>query len=296
MHRALIQQALDLAWSQWRALGVSASGVLAATRAIDLEAIIVFAPILAELDPRLHEEALDWCIQYGRHFASVSCLKQTLKRFDQEHHDRFSAFAAIVNEYGRAKWPTTYGSTKGRFVPSGKSSCHLDQPASVVLRARKIFGINARADLLVGLALQQRTDEVRWTRVNLLVDVGYTKRNISDALNDLASGGMLGTMKFGNVIRYALRPNMTAPLRAILEPLPNTPPHPWAHLLALLSSLLTTQRRTAGKSLTTQAVEATKTLERHRKAMEQSAIALPHLSNGDPWPAIESWLEPLLQP
>lgn len=162
------------------------------------------------------------------------------------------------------------------------------------LRGRKIFGINARADILVGLALYPPDPKPRWTHVNLLLDLGYTKRSLSEALNDLNAGGMLGTLRFGNTIRYALRKHEA--LRQILDPLPTTLGQPWAQLLALAASLLSVQRRTRDKSVTTQAVEVHKVLAIRRSALERSITVVPELPAGDPWPQIDAWMEPLLRP
>ncbi len=292
MAKPLVEQCLDLAWSQWVALGVSGSGVLVPQHAIDLEAAIAFAPYLERLDPRLYEEVLDWCVRFARDFTSVSALKQTLRIFDPEHRAAFERFAAIVNVHGGTKWPTE-ANPRG-FVPSGKSACRLDRAASVQLRARKIFGINARADILVGLALEPPSQEPQWTHVNYLLGLGYTKRNLRDALHDLHMGGMLGSLHFGNTIRYAL--TKPEPLRAILAPMPKTPGQPWAERLALAASLIEVERRTHEKSATTRAVEVQKTLERKRSILERVRIQLPNLSAGDPWPELEAWMEPMLRP
>ena len=283
---------LDLAWSQWASLGVSASGALVPEHAVDLEAAIVFAAALGDIDPRLHDEVLDWCIQYGRLFTSVSVMKHCLGLFDEDHRDRFEGFAAVVNKYGRTKWPTNSPPT--RFVPSGKSRLRLDRPAAVQLRARKIFGISARADILVGLVLMPVTPEQRWTHVNLLLELGYTKRNLSEALNDLLLGGTLGSMRFGNTIRYALRSR--EPLRQLLHPVPTTEGQPWMQRLAVAASLLMVQRRTQNKSMTTQAVELQKLFENRRSLLERSLIQPPVLSPTDPWPAVITWLASELRP
>jgi hypothetical protein len=271
---------------------VSASATLTPRHGVDLDAAIAFAPALADLDPRLHDETLDWCIQFARDFVSVSCIKHCLKFFDSEHRGRFDRFAAIVNTHGGTKWPTAVPPPP--FTPSGKSRCKLDRAAAIQLRGRKIFGINARADILVGLALYPLDPNPRWTHVNHLLDLGYTKRSLSDALNDLHAGGMLGTLKFGNTIRYALRKHEA--LRQILDPMPDTLGQPWAQRLALAASLLSVQRRTRDKSITTQAVEVRKVLEARRFALERSFTVLPDLSAGDPWPQIDAWMEPLLRP
>ena len=274
------------------ALGVSGSWVLVPEHAVDLEAAIAFAPALADIDPRLHDEVLDWCIQFGHHFVSVTCLKHCLRSFEATHVERFNRFAAIVNAHSGAKWPASIALS--RFEPSGKSKLKLDRPASVHLRARKIFGINARADIVVGLTLLGPTPDPRWTHINLLLDLGYSKRALNDAFNDLALGGLLGTLRFGNTIRYALK-NEDA-LRSLLAPIPARPGQPWAQRLAVAASLLDVERRTREKSATTHAVEVRKVIERHRKDLERSGTFVPDIRTGDPWPEINAWIATLLRP
>lgn len=295
MTRRLVDQCLAVSWSQWVALGVSGTGAISkATHAVDLEAAIAFAPTIEYLDPRLYSEVLDWCIHFANDFVSVASLRHALAAFDEEHRATFQLFAALVNEHGGAKWPSAPSPSHRSFRPSGKSRVRLDHAAAVQLRARKIFGINARADILVGLALLPSTKEPRWTHVSLLRDLGYSKRALSGALNDLAAGGLLGTLQFGNTVRYSLR--RREPLRELLAPLPETPGQAWSQRLALAAALVSLQKRLAGKSATTQAIELHKLFERKQIILERAQVGVPTISHTDPWHDIEAWLEPLLNP
>jgi hypothetical protein len=258
--------------------------------AVDLEPAIILAASLEDEDPRLHREALDWCIRFGNDFTSVSVLKHCLSLCDEDQRAKFERFAAVVNKHGATKWPTM--SQVIRFVPSGKSQLKLDRDASIQLRARKIFGISARADILAGLALLPASNES--THVNLLLDLGYSKRHLSSALNDLAMGGLLGVLKFGNTIRYTLRSRDA--LRHLLHPVPSTKGQPWMQRIVIASSLLTAERKTRNKSLTTQAVEVQKLFERHAGLLERSLVEPPKLTPGDPWPQVVEWIAPQLRP
>jgi hypothetical protein len=294
MRSALVELCLDLSWGQWAALGVSASGWIVPQSPVDLEAAIAFAPVLADIDPRLHAEALDWCIAFANDFVSVTSLRHALAAFDEEHRVEFDRFASIVNKQGATKWPVREPVHPDSFRPSGKSQCRTDHAACVQLRARKVFGINARADILVGLALLPDSPQIQWTHVSLLRNLGYSKRALSEALNDLAGGGMLGTLSFGNTIRYALR--KAEPLREILEPLPSLPGQPWSQRLAIAATMLRLQKQLASKSVTSQAIEIKKALERKRSVLEQGRMTAPAISAEAPWASIEAWLKPLLRP
>ena len=59
----LLEQLLDLAWSHWVALGV-AGAVPGAEAPVDLEALLLLTAELAPVDPRLRDEALDWCSRF----------------------------------------------------------------------------------------------------------------------------------------------------------------------------------------------------------------------------------------
>lgn len=292
MSKSIDECCLDVAWSQWVELGVSGSGVLVPQHAVDLEAAIAFAPLLFELDRRLHDEVLDWCIHYAGQFTSVSCLKHVLKQFDPEHQQRFERFASIVNRYGGTKWPTSLKAAPA-FTLSEKSQCRVERPGAIHLRARKVFGINARADILVGLALLKPSPQPQWTHVNYLLDLGYSKRSLRDALFDLHVGGVLGSMSFGNTIRYALtKPDL---VRTFLAPLPKGEGRPWGTYLAMASSLIAADRRTRGKTAVTRAVEARKVLDRRKRDLQASRVTIPTVGD-DPWPILEEWMGSLLQP
>ena len=283
MPKSLVELCRDLAWSQWTALGVSGRAAEPST-AIELESAIVFAAELEEVDPRLHAEVLDWCIQFADEFVSVSVLKHVVRRFESTHFDRF---AAIVNSQAGTKWPTNT-TTGVKFRRSGKSVCRIDRPAAIALRARKIFGINARADVLVELALHPFGPRPTWSRVSSFNELGYTKRNVSSALRDLQIGGVLDTLTIGNSLRYKLRSLEVAQL---LAPLPIQASVAWGAKLALAAGLIAVQRKTANKSAVTIAVEIKKLLERHATLLP-IVIVDPH----DPWRSIDTWLEPWLAP
>lgn len=293
MTSSLVNRCLDLAWSQWGELGVSVSGARVPEYGVDLEPAILFAASLADFDARLHDEALDWCIHFANHFVSVSVLKHTLRLFDPEHQELFSSFAAVVNSLGGAKWPTTSAARSTQFRPSGKSVVTVGRAGAIQLRARKVFGINARADIISAFAQQETTGDEQWVHVNGLSQLGYTKRNLTDALNDLALGQLLGTMRFDRVLYSPRNPNV---LRELLAPIPSRGGKSWAQILATAAKLLRVEQRTRRLSMVSQAVEVRKTLDVQRPLLERVRIKVPDLDAGDPWPQLDTWLAELLEP
>lgn len=289
MYKSLAEQCIALAWSQWTALGVSGHAP-EPQRAIDLEAAIVFAPALAELDPRLHDEVLDWCIQFSDRFVSVSVLKNVVEWFDEGARARFDSFAATVNAHAGTRWPA-HGARALKIKPSGKSTCRVDSAVAIALRARKIFGIDARADILVDLVLQAGSG---WSRVSDFAALGYAKRTIAMALDDLHTGGLLERNQIGNSLRYRLRDQ--APLPALLAPVPGSHFRSATAALVLAESLLSARRASTGKSATTAAVEIHKVMARRSALLAALDQEPPPLRPDAPWSSIDEWIEPLLRP
>jgi hypothetical protein len=282
----LLEQSISLAWSQWVALGVS-GGAPTPNHAVDLEAAIVFAPILEETEPRLFDEIVDWCSRFGSDFVSVARLKQVVKLFDADHRDRFERFAAAVNANGGTKWPTRR--VEKAASVSGKSRLRLDRASTIQLRARKIFGISARSDVIVSLLLSPPG----WTHVGLLSSLAYTSRNLAEALNDLNGGGVLGAFRFGrNMYKLVKR----EPLAHLLAPIPKNSFVPWAQRLAIVAAVLAVVERTKHKSETIRAIELRKTVERVAKMAASVHEPPPSMIGGNPWPTVAQWLVPLLDP
>jgi hypothetical protein len=277
---------LDLAWAQWVALGVSGTA-RKPQRAVDLEAAIAFGPLIDDLDARLYDEVLDWCVRFASRVTSVSRLKQVLKLFDHDHRARFERFAATVNSRAGTKWPTSL--TASRPVKlSNKSGFEVEHAAAVQLRARLIFGVGARADVLVALLLSQ----VGWTRVGQLAALAYTKRNLADALSDLTAAGLLHAYHVGNALHHRLLRKQH--LAGLLGKHPDTELQPWPQRLALAATLLATQARTEGKSHMIRSIELRKAMDRHRPAL--SSVGEAPLAGEDIDELVDTWLVPHLEP
>jgi hypothetical protein len=285
---SVVELAVDLAWTQWVALGVSGSAPVP-RHAIDLEAILAFTPLLEDVEPRLCDEALDWCIQHASGYVSLSRLRQVLKLFSPAHRERFGRFAAIVNHQARTKWPT-FDAEPRPFRPSGKSQRpQRKAPSLAQLRARKIFGVNARADVLINLLQAPGVASARQ-----LVKLGYTKRALAEVLDDLFQGGVLLAVRIGNVLTYRLQRRDL--VEALLAPVPDEAP-PWPERLMVASTLIAVDRQTNRKSTTIRAIELRKALEPMRQPMASVNEPLPDLPpRQDPWPIVLDWIRPLLIP
>jgi hypothetical protein len=264
---ALVEQLLDLAWSHWSALGV-AGATGATTAPVDLESLLILTAELAPEDPRLRDEALDWCSQFHG-FVSKPRLKQLLRRSAPSAQGAFVAFANALERHAGSNWPGANGTADGPAALSGKSRLPaLTLPALISLRLRALFGVGARADLIGALICRPSGD----FGAADLVYVGYSKRNVAAALDALAAAALFRTARVGNRVRFSWQRHPT--LSALLEPLPALIP-PWSISMRVMSTFLDLLTRTQGKSERLYAVEAA-------RCFQQLAIDLQALGYETP--------------
>jgi hypothetical protein len=123
------------------------------------------------------------------------------------------------------------------------------------LKLRALFGVSARADVINAV--------LNWPAPDFgaadLVFVGYTKRNLADALDTLADGGLLKSTRVGNRLRFSWRKRRE--LGRLLEPLPKTIPR-WAPIARVVMGFVDLLERTDGKSERVSIVEAVREFDR----------------------------------
>ena len=128
----LQQHTLDLTWSLWAELGVAGWTRRHTSHAIDPEPLILFTASLGDMDPRLCDEATDWCIAYGR-YVSAARLRNLLAHEAPDPREAFGEFAATVNAHSALRWP---GATAPRPFQLTRRSEVADfhRPSLVALR------------------------------------------------------------------------------------------------------------------------------------------------------------------
>lgn len=216
-------------WGAWVELGVSGWQQTHGDWVIDPEPLIVRTAALGDAEPRLRDEALDWCIQNWRH-VSATRLRNLLRRQSEATRDTWGPFAATVNEHTTARWP---GETKPvRYRPTGRSLLgSLDQPSRAWLRLRFMFGVGARAEILRYFLSSQR----RATVAAIAAEIGYAKRNVADACDALAKAGILKVRQVGNRFYYSL--DRATELRNLVGAIAPIRPR-WTSLLEVTSAFV----------------------------------------------------------
>lgn len=258
---------LDLCWSLWAELGVSGWQRRHQQVAMDPEPLVVFTAALGDLDPRLRDEATDWCIANGR-WISAARLRNLLRDESGPVREAYGELAATVALHGKLRWP---GTTRPRpYRPTGRSEApDFGRPALISLRLRALFGVGARAEVL---RLFLRDPQAALPAAELAPEAGFTKRNVAEALDALRLAGVLEAMPVRNQLRYRLaRPRE---LRALLDPLPRVFPR-WQPRFRILLRVLDAVREVEDAPPLVAAVEAA-------RALEELA---PHLRAADAKPA-----------
>ena len=288
MRSFLMEAAVHLAWQQWTALGVSGT-VSVPDHAVDLEALICFTPLLGTEDPRLRDEAFDWCVHHSKRLVSITRLRHIRGQLSQRPREAFDDFAAAVNATANVKngWPTE---RTGKAVArtSGKSRApDILQPALIQLRLRALFGVTARAELLLQFLRPGMTQESLPSMsqsVRALSDIGYSKPALADVLADFTAAGILEKWRRGNRDYYAL--SRIEPLLGLVGgPLPAAAPN-WSLRFRIAAALLTVESDTLGKKEIVQAVALSKELDRLQDELERVNLKPPSPLD---WSSVGSW-------
>lgn len=265
----LVEPLLDLAWSHWTALGVA--GAVGPTEdAVDLEALLLLTAELADDDPRLRDEALDWCSRFHG-FVSKPRLKQLLRKARPSAQAAFGPFAGALEKHAGTPWP---GATVSAPVPkslSGKSRLPpLSRPPLLSLRLRALFGVGARADI-IGAVLSHRPEDFGAAD---LVFVGYSKRNLAEALDMLAAAGLFLSTRIGNRVRFSWQ--RREQLTALIGPLPNAIPV-WSRTMRIMSGFLDLLTRLQNKSDRLVGVEAARCFRELSQDLQSLRVEPPEL-------------------
>lgn len=274
------EQSLALASGAWTELGVSGWATSHEDWAIDPEPVILFTAWLGDADPRLRDEATDWCVRNWR-CVSRARLKNLLREQPGDVQEAFGEFAATVGAHAGIGWP---GATEPRrFTITGRSTLPpLDRPSLVWVRLRAMFGVGARAEIL-RCFLSRGGGLMSVAR--LAGATGYTKRNVADECDTLERAGVLSVRSRGNRFYYSLA--RRAGLEAFVGELPPIRPD-WTAMLNIARELVALERRTEDPVLKTLPVHVRKTLRLIEDDLNELGIEPPSdsLRGADLWPAV----------
>lgn len=203
---------VEFAWSCWAELGLSTWDRSHQEWCHDPEALLVLTGCLGEMDRRLRGEVLDWCSS-AMPLLSRTRARNILRTWPEQA--AWPAFATDLTAATGKKWEGSAGA--GSFAPTGKSELLLVQRAgAMALRARAILGVGARSEIL--RILTTSSSARTWSKQELALEVGYARRNVHDAVEQLILAGVLQSQ--GSEARARIRLSAPDLWRQLLEPLP----------------------------------------------------------------------------
>ncbi|MDZ4774202.1 MAG: hypothetical protein SGI72_13815 [Planctomycetota bacterium] len=209
----LRERLVNCAWSAWSALGVAGWNANSFAGCIDIDALVLLTGRLGDTDARMRDESIDWCVS-NLALVSRSRLAHLLNVGQTE--PGWSMYAATLQRATKQRWPGS--STPFEWSASHKSRTRERSGcATLALRCRALFGATARSEIVRILLLQEH--DAALDARNLAVEAAYTKRSISDALDNLRIAGLVESTTVGNSHRY--RFERPTEVEALLGPLPS---------------------------------------------------------------------------
>lgn len=234
----LTEQLVSFAWDEWAQMGVLAAPTHVSPWAQDPEALIVFTLEIARREPRLFDEVLDWMLNNETLFSVRRLRAMCIDEIDRRLVAATIRWLARQGPRARLKPrredqalgpadldPLFYaGDTFGEadpdfaaagllrspLLPSRKSIApDLETPINFAFRLRAILGVSIRAEL-VRVMLTGRPSPT--TAQMLARAVGYSKRNVHDALSGLASAQVLTSFTIDGEQRYVIDSQIWAAL------------------------------------------------------------------------------------
>lgn len=255
---------LAFLWRAWSAMGVAGQDRGGFHGPMDPEALLAFTFSMARYDARLFDAVLEWLCVNGR-FINPQRLRLLLRRPGFRGQAEAAAAAAWLDttqpswrwrlsaapdaEAGKpnplfllrdGRTLPVVGKKDALFVRHGllRSPFALrgvalpfpaHAPACLWLRLRAMFGVTARADILVYL-LAHSSGHAR----EIARRTGYAQRTVQDALSDMERSGWLATASTGHTRTIRIG----AALRgSLLEGHPAPSWKPWPELLEVLEAL-----------------------------------------------------------
>lgn len=211
---------LSFLWRQWAQLGLaSAAAEQRDGWAIDPEALLLLTCTVGRWDPRLFDEVIDWTHKNCR-FLNIPRLRSLLKR--QKFHSEMICNAiarTVVSENKRLNWRCPYpeqppeteslffgvhGQPMSGFGPTDKifmkfgyergpvelrgysRQFNAVMPESALLRLRSLFGVTARAEIVLYLVTHEMAHPS-----GIAKDTGFSQKNIQDTLVDMTASGIV---------------------------------------------------------------------------------------------------------
>lgn len=241
---AVREALLAVVWGQWTVLGGRGGGRIKRPRAVvDPEALVLASCALRDDEPRLWDMAAGFVAQSSG-LLSVQRTRNLAKAYPPGVRTVLKELAAVAKVDGRdARWAPLAAAEyqpyrASKFAPE---AVRLMDPATLVLRLRLAFGVQARTDVLAFLLT---SGDGAFSAKQIAEGTGYGSIPIRRACELMSRSRLLRT-EGARPERYRVR---RVAWMQLLE-LPGNPPR-WRHwqpIFAFLAHLLEWDAGRAGK-------------------------------------------------
>jgi len=211
----LRESLLELLWRQWRPLGIASHGP-ESVRAIDLEALVLATAMAAGQDRRLWDSALQW-LSCNRDWVNQARLKRMATPFTRP--DQWLKQPLIVEDIWRQAVAALDPMAGKRLTAENERKAdrvltppRLRKPPLLQLLLRGIFGVNARAELILFLLAAGKGNSNQIAR-----ESHYDQKNIYVILERWAEAGFVDKEKLGKQNLYSLKQGFAFLLPAEIE-------------------------------------------------------------------------------
>jgi len=204
--KILLGKLLELLWRQWRALGVASFG-RETDYLLDLEALIMATAAAGNHDRRLLAGAVQW-LRCSREWVNLARLKRMASAFIgpdvflKQSLVNEQSWKCLSNALRQAASPGRAAQNADTLRTGSVTTPPLLKKASLrQLYLRSIFGINARAEILLYLLLEKEGNSNQIAR-----EVGCDQKSVYRILERWAEAGFINRKSGTNQNLYSLEP------------------------------------------------------------------------------------------
>lgn len=302
----LVKRVVFFLWRQWGQLGLASTSVEPRDGwVVDPEALLLLSSTFARHDPRLFDEIMDWLLK-NANFVNIPRLKSLLRRFEFSDQPVMAAVAGtVMEENRRLNWriPSMrpegeaealfmdatgnplpdFGPSDPAFLAAGFKRGRVElrglsrrfnaaMPECALLRLRALFGVSARADVMLYLLTHDVAHPSGIAR-----DTGFSQKNVQDTLVDMAASLLVHTVQSeGRMKHYFVQKEDRSQFLYHPEKL-TLMPHwvTWSPIFRALEILLAETRRMESQTLSDLllASELRRLMARIQPLMNQAGMA-----------------------
>lgn len=270
---SLSDAAVDVAWTQWSAMGTTAASKRKAHSIIDPEALVLMTLFIADHEPRLLDLVHDWVSAHAG-LLSTQRIRNLASAYPDVVQHRLADVARTAIERGKdARWKTLVGSPGEPISLTPRTNKHratlpdLGNPALLLLRLRLAFGAGIKADALGFLLGKEGAGES--VRAAALA-TGYTQSALRRAADEMVMARVLRSTD-GPPAQYRADQASWSTMLGLNE-MPRW--RDWNVRFQIIAALLAFAMKVNGKSLTLYALSAMlrDLAETHKVAFAQSQL------------------------